>query len=133
MDRVEIGVIVGVDQGADGNHDIPRADVIASKGVFALSVEHGGYVLVFVDHLHRHESAAGVRQRYVTGPASRSKTPAEYRVSRFERTTSCLSIGVSSRFWANLPNPPSFTTLPKYRSLSALVKLSGETSTAPSD
>src|SRR5665213_218828 len=35
--------------------------------------------------------------------------------------------------WWNVPNPPSLTKLRKYKSLSALVKLSGETSTAPSD
>src|SRR5271166_5629823 len=68
----------------------------------------------------------------VTGAASRSKTPAEYSVSRFERTTSCWSIGVGSRMWMNLPNPPSLTTLPKYKSLSALAKLSADTGTAPS-
>src|SRR5271166_6835436 len=67
----------------------------------------------------------------VIGPPSRSKTPAEYKVSRFERTTSCLSNGVSSRMCINLPNPLSLTTL--YKSLSALVKLSADTSTAPSD
>ena len=63
----------------------------------------------------------------VTGPASRSKTPLEYNVSRFARITVWLSIDISSRKWWNLPSPPAFIELPKYRCDSALVKLASVT------
>jgi hypothetical protein len=43
----------------------------------------------------------------VTSPASRSKTAAEYRVSRFCRITIWSSTGESSRKCRNCPNPPA--------------------------
>ena len=59
----------------------------------------------------------------VTGAASRSNTPNEYKVSRFSRITVWLSIGASSRSCLNFPKPPSFTNRAKYVSDSARAKV----------
>src|SRR6185437_8637006 len=64
----------------------------------------------------------------VTGPASRSKTDNEYRVSRFMRITICLSMGVWLRGYdGTCQDHPSLTEPPKYMSVSARLKLSGVT------
>lgn len=67
----------------------------------------------------------------VTGLACRSNTAAEYKVSRLERTTSCLSTGVTSRMWKKRPKPFSLTMLVNSWSVTARTKLSGDTNTMP--
>ena len=60
-----------------------------------------------VERLIRSPAANGIKTgsvEAVTGDASRSKIANEYGVSRFIRTTSCLSMGAMVRSWKDFPN-----------------------------
>src|SRR5262245_53347235 len=59
----------------------------------------------------------------VIGPPSRSNTPDEYSVSRFARTTGCLSTWTTSRRCNSFPRPPaSFADEAMSRDLMATTK-----------
>ena len=60
--RSHIVRVVGIDEDAYGNGYIAGADPLPSDGVPTLGVDHVVRVVVFVDHLHRHEAAACVGQ-----------------------------------------------------------------------
>ena len=63
VDLLDVLGIDGVDQRPDRNGCVARADLLPGQRIAALAVDDFRHVVVFIDHLHRHEALAGVRQR----------------------------------------------------------------------
>jgi hypothetical protein len=68
MGRIGIFWIGRIDECADCDHDVTRADIFPRQNMRTGAVENGRYIMILVDHLHRHESLARIRQSDRHGP-----------------------------------------------------------------
>ena len=103
--------IVGIDQRADPDEHVAGADLLPRERVACRRrrLTAGRYwssSITCIDMKRLPASGSVI----VTGPASRSNTADEYSVSRLSRMMVWSSIGDSSRWCSNLPNPPLFQT-----------------------
>jgi hypothetical protein len=76
MHLLNILRVRGVYQNTNCRHDIARGYVFLIQLKGAAAVLNSVSILIFVDHLERHETFAESGRVMVTGPASRSNTAA---------------------------------------------------------
>ena len=75
VDRLDVLGVVGIDEDANGDNDIARADLVLGERTDGSAVVDLGAVLVFVDRLHRQEALARVGQ----GEGHRTRIEIEHR------------------------------------------------------
>src|SRR5882724_9953448 len=63
VDLVEVLRVRRVDERADRDRDIARADLLLVERIGTRAIDHFGHVVVLIDHLHGHEAFAGIGQR----------------------------------------------------------------------
>jgi hypothetical protein len=62
VDPLQVVRICRVDQYADSQQDVARADLLPCEGVAARVIDDLRRIHVLIDHLHRHEVVARIRQ-----------------------------------------------------------------------
>jgi hypothetical protein len=62
VDCLDIFGIGRIDESADRDNDVTRADIFLRQDMCAGAIKHRRHIMILVDDLHRHESLAGIRQ-----------------------------------------------------------------------